>query len=87
MKFQSASAGSNVEVLSHPDDCEWTHYMSVIDGTRDGAPTFFELPFYGIAFFIFILMNMITSIDMETNYSQVCLSSIVVVTVTVTGQV
>lgn len=28
-----------------PADCNWTHVMSVIDGSRDGTPTFFEIPF------------------------------------------
>jgi len=28
-----------------PQDCKWTHMMSVIDGSRDGTPTFFEIPF------------------------------------------
>jgi len=28
-----------------PKDCKWTHMMSVIDGSRDGTPTFFEIPF------------------------------------------
>lgn len=32
--------------------CEWTHFNSVIDGTRDGAPTFFELPFTSTKYFI-----------------------------------
>jgi len=26
-------------------DCKWTHMMSTIDGSRDGTPTFFEIPF------------------------------------------
>lgn len=25
--------------------CKWTHMKSVIDGSRDGTPTFFEIPF------------------------------------------
>jgi len=61
MKFQSASAGSNVEVLSHPDDCEWTHYMSVIDGTRDGAPTFFELPLTSTRYYISVYAKVTSS--------------------------
>lgn len=28
-----------------PQDCTWTHMMSTIDGSRDGTPTFFEIPF------------------------------------------
>lgn len=39
-------------VLSSPDQCEWTHFMSVIDGTRDGAPTFFEMPLTSTKYFI-----------------------------------
>ena len=38
--------------IGHPRDCEWTHYMSVIDGTRDGAPTMFELPLTSTKYFI-----------------------------------
>lgn len=30
--------------MTGPDECTWTHFSSVTDGTRDGAPTFFELP-------------------------------------------
>lgn len=37
---------------SSPKDCEWTHYMSAIDGTRDGGPTFFELPLTSTRYFI-----------------------------------
>jgi hypothetical protein len=28
-----------------PQDCEWTHFKSVIDGSKDGTPTFFEIEF------------------------------------------
>jgi len=28
----------------HNIKCDWTHYHSVIDGSQDGAPTFFEIP-------------------------------------------
>jgi len=28
-----------------PQDCKWTHMMSTIDGSKDGTPTFFEIPF------------------------------------------
>lgn len=45
-------SSGNVDQLAHPSDCEWTHYMSVIDGTRDGAPTFFELPLTSTRWFI-----------------------------------
>lgn len=38
--------------VGHPEDCEWTHFMSVIDGTRDGAPTFFELPLTSTKYYI-----------------------------------
>lgn len=50
MKF---SGGANSQaILAHPNDCQWTHYMSVIDGTRDGAPTFFELPLTSTTYYI-----------------------------------
>jgi len=37
-----------------PHECQWTHFMSVIDGTRDGAPTFFEIPLASTQYFISI---------------------------------
>jgi len=33
-------------------DCNWTHFRSVIDGTQDGAPTFFEVPLHSTQYFI-----------------------------------
>ncbi|CAE7210854.1 unnamed protein product [Symbiodinium natans] len=33
-------------------NCEWTHFMSEIDGSRDGAPTYFEVPLSSTKFFI-----------------------------------
>lgn len=33
-------------------DCEWTHFMSEIDGSRDGAPTFFEVPLSSTKYYI-----------------------------------
>jgi len=38
--------------ISGPNNCNWTHFMSVIDGTRDGAPTFFELPLTSTRYYI-----------------------------------
>jgi len=35
-----------------PEDCAWTHFMSVIDGSRDGAPTFFEAPLSSTTYFV-----------------------------------
>jgi len=35
-----------------PEECEWTHFMSVIDGSRDGTPTFFEVPLSSTKYFI-----------------------------------
>ena len=35
-----------------PTKCEWTHFMSVIDGSRDGSPTFFEVPLTASRWFI-----------------------------------
>lgn len=37
---------------SDPKSCDWTHFMSVIDGSRDGAPTFFELPLTSTKYYI-----------------------------------
>merc|ERR1719456_356035 len=35
-----------------PTECTWTHFMSEIDGSRDGAPTFFEIPLTSTKYFI-----------------------------------
>lgn len=32
--------------------CSWTHFHSIIDGTRDAAPTFFEVPHSSTKYFI-----------------------------------
>eukprot|EP00435_Cladocopium_sp_Y103_P029084 s257_g7.t1 len=32
--------------------CTWTHFMSEIDGSRDGSPTFFEVPLSSTKYFI-----------------------------------
>eukprot|EP00933_Yihiella_yeosuensis_P057092 TRINITY_DN56655_c0_g1_i1.p1 TRINITY_DN56655_c0_g1~~TRINITY_DN56655_c0_g1_i1.p1 ORF type:complete len:342 (-),score=56.17 TRINITY_DN56655_c0_g1_i1:65-1090(-) len=32
--------------------CLWTHFMSEIDGSRDGTPTFFEVPLSSTKYFI-----------------------------------
>lgn len=52
--IQDASSGSAnaAETVPNPDNCEWTHYMSRIDGTRDGAPTFFELPLTSTSYYM-----------------------------------
>jgi hypothetical protein len=35
-----------------PAECEWVHFMTEIDGSRDGTPTFFEVPFTTTKYFI-----------------------------------
>lgn len=35
-----------------PLNCAWTHYQSVIDGTRDGAPTFYEFPLTSTRYYV-----------------------------------
>jgi hypothetical protein len=35
-----------------PTDCQWTHFMSNIDGSRDGTPTFFEVPLSSTRYFL-----------------------------------
>eukprot|EP00927_Polykrikos_kofoidii_P067263 TRINITY_DN62773_c0_g1_i1.p1 TRINITY_DN62773_c0_g1~~TRINITY_DN62773_c0_g1_i1.p1 ORF type:complete len:378 (+),score=57.92 TRINITY_DN62773_c0_g1_i1:116-1135(+) len=35
-----------------PSECKWTHFMSEIDGSRDGTPTFFEVPLSSTKYFI-----------------------------------
>ena len=32
--------------------CDWTHYHSIIDGTKDAAPTFFEMPLTSTKYYI-----------------------------------
>lgn len=32
--------------------CSWTHYHSIIDGTKDAAPTFFEVPLTSTKYYI-----------------------------------
>jgi hypothetical protein len=33
-------------------ECTWTHFMSDIDGARDGTPTFFEIPLSSTKYFL-----------------------------------
>jgi len=33
-------------------ECDWTHFMSEIDGSRDATPTFFEVPLSSTKYFI-----------------------------------
>merc|ERR1719201_2996018 len=35
-----------------PAECTWTHFMSEIDGSRDGTATFFEVPLSSTKYFI-----------------------------------
>jgi len=35
-------------------DCPWTHFHSVLDGSKDGAPTFFEVPLGASKYYISI---------------------------------
>lgn len=37
---------------THEAQCTWSHFHSIIDGTRDGAPTFFEVPHNSAKYFI-----------------------------------
>mmetsp|Transcript_115072 Transcript_115072/g.245832 ORF Transcript_115072/g.245832 Transcript_115072/m.245832 type:complete len:353 (+) Transcript_115072:67-1125(+) len=37
-----------------PAECKWTHFMSEIDGSRDGTPTFFEIPLSSTKYFLSI---------------------------------
>jgi hypothetical protein len=36
----------------NPSQCQWTHFMSEIDGSRDGTATFFEVPLSSTRYFI-----------------------------------
>jgi len=40
--------------LAQPGDCLWTHFVSRIDNTRDGAATMFELPLTSTRYYISI---------------------------------
>merc|ERR1712012_1103228 len=40
------------DLKQHTIKCPWTHFHSVIDGTRDGSPTFFQLPHTSVKYFI-----------------------------------
>jgi len=51
--------GSKSSVVSAPPcsplqkiKCSWTHYHSIIDGTKDAAPTFFEVPLTSTKYYI-----------------------------------
>lgn len=37
---------------AHKVKCSWTHFHSVLDGSRDGAPTFFEVPLGSTKYYI-----------------------------------
>lgn len=47
---------SCIEVGANPSrrplECTWTHFMSEIDGSRDGTSTFFEVPLSSTKYFI-----------------------------------
>eukprot|EP00929_Paragymnodinium_shiwhaense_P097177 TRINITY_DN5892_c0_g2_i1.p1 TRINITY_DN5892_c0_g2~~TRINITY_DN5892_c0_g2_i1.p1 ORF type:complete len:358 (+),score=77.98 TRINITY_DN5892_c0_g2_i1:160-1233(+) len=34
------------------EECQWTHFMSVTDGSRDGTPTLYEVPLSSTKYFI-----------------------------------
>lgn len=36
----------------HSVDCDWTHFHSIIDGSKDSAPTFFEVPLSSNKYYI-----------------------------------
>jgi len=42
--------GSNLERRTKP--CDWTHFMSETDRSRDGTPTFFEVPLTSTKYYI-----------------------------------
>mmetsp|Transcript_148 Transcript_148/g.553 ORF Transcript_148/g.553 Transcript_148/m.553 type:complete len:377 (-) Transcript_148:183-1313(-) len=48
------SAGSSppCNPAAHRVQCDWTHFHSVLDGSGDGAPTFFEIPLGSTKYFI-----------------------------------
>ena len=46
LHFRVGAAGSPppCELAKHRVMCAWTHFHSRVDGTREGAPSYFELP-------------------------------------------
>lgn len=43
--------------------CEWTHFNSVLDGTADSAPTFFEVPFSSTRYYITVYAPPVPNLD------------------------
>jgi len=49
----------------HLTQCAWTHFHSVIDGSRNAAPTFFEVPLSATKYFISVYAP--SAANMENN--------------------
>jgi len=50
--YSSIGSSPPCNPSSHTTQCNWTHFHSVIDGSADGAPTFFEVPMGSSKYFI-----------------------------------
>jgi len=54
--FQGATLNSSTAPPCNPAlhsiSCAWTHFHSVLDGSRDAAPTFFEVPLSSTKYYI-----------------------------------
>jgi len=52
LKTTQVGANDDQFALPQPSQCLWTHFVSKIDGTRDGAATLFEFPLTSTRYYI-----------------------------------
>jgi len=50
--FPELQGPEDIGKVPKPSDCLWTHFVSKLDGTRDGASTFFELPLTSTRYYL-----------------------------------
>lgn len=60
--FGSSSAPP-CNASTHKVQCDWTHFHSVVDGTRDGAPSFFEVPHSSTKYFLSVFAPREVNLD------------------------
>jgi len=51
------------DTAAYEINCPWTHFHSVIDGTRDAAPSFFELPLTSTKYYISVFAPRQANLD------------------------
>jgi hypothetical protein len=60
--------------------CSWTHYHSILDGSKDGAPTFFEVPLTSTKYYITVFApeaeNINSGVTREVRYRLTMLTDI-----------